>query len=40
MNKKSYMVIFEVIESAIEVYGKMEVKKDHTIVWLHASHTL
>ena len=37
------MVIYEnieVIESAIEVFGNMQVKKDHNIVWFHASHTL
>ena len=36
------MVIYEnikVIESTIEVYGNMQVTKDHTIVWFHASHT-
>ena len=30
----------KVIESTIKVYGNMQVMKNHTIAYFHASHTL
>ena len=43
IHRKSYMVIYgniKLIESAIEVYGNMQVIRRPYYVWFHASYTL